>query len=330
MVNSLISIIVPIFRVEQYLRRCIESIINQTYKNLEIILVDDGSDDACPSICDEYSNKDKRIKVFHKKNGGLSDARNYGIDKSTGEYLVFIDSDDYINLTMIEKLYIELKNSNADISICPFFYVDEKDNILSSNKELSKKGIFTKEDIFLFFNVDSVSWILGVAWNKLYKREIFSDIRYPKGRLHEDDFVSFQIYDVANRIAIIDEKLYYYTQRNQSIMGNRFDVRHADGALASINRIEFALRTKRTFLIQKAEKQAFSVLFTASLNIKNKTDQKYLKPIILQYANTYKKICNNCKLSLGEKAIRTVLIKNGVIIKILRCIKRIKSNIHLK
>ncbi|WP_295067305.1 glycosyltransferase family 2 protein [Ruminococcus sp.] len=314
MKEALISVIIPIFRVEKYLRRCIDSIINQTYRNIEIILVDDGSDDGCPSICDEYVNLDNRVFVYHKNNGGLSDARNYGIKKSNGEYLLFVDSDDYVDLTMIQKLYIALIKNNADISICPYLYVNENGEMLQVQKKLGKRGTFSNEEIFHMYDVSDVSWILGVAWNKLYKREIFSDIRYPVGKLHEDNFVSFLLYEKANLISIIDDKLYFYTQREQSIMGNRVNVRHADGAIAALNRIDFAKKTGRLYLIPKAEEQAFGTLFSIVVYVNNNKDRRYLRPIIKRYTETYEKSLKYLNLSAVEKIKRRIFIRSSVML----------------
>ncbi|MBR1540013.1 MAG: glycosyltransferase [Clostridia bacterium] len=129
MEEELISIIVPVYKVEKYLDKCINSIVSQTYKNLEVILVDDGSPDSCGKMCDEWTQKDTRIKVIHKENGGLSDARNFGLDCAKGKYIQFVDSDDYIEKDMIEFLYKNLKENNADISICSNYMVDEENVI---------------------------------------------------------------------------------------------------------------------------------------------------------------------------------------------------------
>ena len=325
MENTLITVIVPVFRVEKFLERCLESIINQSYRNLEIILVDDGSDDSCPDICDKYSKIDKRIIVYHKLNGGLSDARNYGIEKSHGEYLFFIDSDDYIDENMIKNLYDALEKNHSDISMCSFCYVDECGVLLLKQNELSTVGSFSNEEIFKMYDQNGVSWILGVAWNKLYKKTLFDDIRYPYGKLHEDNFISFLIYNEAKKITIIEDRLYFYTQRNQSIMGNKFNVRHADGAIAALNRIDFAIKTDRLFLIPKAEQQAFGILFDTSLNIKTNDERQYIKPIIEQYASIFYRIKTLCNLNCIKYIKRKILIRNGFCLKICKVLFKIKN-----
>lgn len=222
--NKLISIIVPIYRVENYLKRCIDSIINQTYKHIEIILVDDGSPDNCGAICDEYTKFDDRIKVIHKKNGGLSDARNCGIEISTGDYIIFIDGDDYVSKNMCEKLLIRALEHNADIVSCNFKEIYIDNNREKINKQSIKKSleVYTNLEViykyFLDYTID-----INVVWNKLYKRDIFFkdiSVRFPKGKLHEDDYIVCKLYYYANKIVIINDVLYYYIRRFDSITGN--------------------------------------------------------------------------------------------------------------
>ena len=172
-----ISVIVPVYKVEPYLSRCLDSIINQTYRNLEIILVDDGSPDRCGEICDEYARQDSRIRVIHKANGGLSDARNHGIDVAIGDYIAFVDSDDYIATDMYEKMLARLELDNSDMVVCNYYRFDEgsappKDGYIQlPDRVLTQDEAF---DFYLQIGGDYVS-----AWNKLYKRTIFDDLRYP-------------------------------------------------------------------------------------------------------------------------------------------------------
>lgn len=219
--HPLISVIIPVFNVEEYLDKCVESIISQTYENLEIILVDDGSPDNCPSICDNWAKKDDRIRVIHKINGGLSDARNVGIDKASGEYLFFVDSDDYIAQDMIEKLYVALYENEADMSICNFKYVSEDNLKKFDNDNLPiKDEVLSGEYVLLNKIFEDKNWYWVVAWNKLYKKDLFDNIRYPFGKIHEDEFIIHQILFKCKKIACVSEMLYFYVQRNDSIMGN--------------------------------------------------------------------------------------------------------------
>lgn len=171
--DALISVIVPIYNVEKWLRDCVKSILNQTYKNLEIILIDDGSTDRCGQICDQFLEKDSRIKVFHKANGGLSDARNYGLSQASGKYICFVDSDDYIEENMIEKLYLAIRKSDAEVAVCNFLYQYE---VLGKTPDpysyqIEKEKVLTGKEFILLKNQKCVFCV--VAWNKLYRRDVF-------------------------------------------------------------------------------------------------------------------------------------------------------------
>lgn len=220
----MISIIVPIYNVQKYIRRCIESILTQTYRNLEIILVDDGSTDACPQICDEYAVEDSRIKVIHKENGGLSDARNAGIEIATGEYIGFVDSDDYILPQMYEILYKACLDYDVAIAMCGRKVIDENGKILkdefctNTNSLLSAKEAV--ESLLTFDKCDPA------AWDKLYKRNLFSDIRYPVGVHYEDQNITARLFYYAGKVCHIGKALYIYMKRAGSIT-NRFFNQHS-------------------------------------------------------------------------------------------------------
>jgi glycosyltransferase involved in cell wall biosynthesis len=213
-------VVVPIYKVEKYIDKCINSIINQTYKNLEIILVDDGSPDNCPQICDEYAKKDNRIKVIHKENGGLSDARNRGIKEARGEYIGFVDSDDYIDDGMYEYLYNLIKKHNAEISICGFKEVDENGKAIKEKKSECINEYSSIEALEILAE-DII--ITNHAWNKLYKRELFvkNSIEYPVGKIMEDISTTYKLFEESNRIVLGDEIQYYYLIRETSISGEK-------------------------------------------------------------------------------------------------------------
>lgn len=215
MKEELISVIVPIYNVEKYLTRCIDSIINQTYTNLEIILVDDGSPDNCGKICDQYAEKDSRIKVIHKKNGGLSDARNAGIDIATGQYIAFVDSDDFIDTNMYEILYENIKKTNSDIAIANFYKFAIEEEIIKIDKQ-QEITVYNREEMFQHMYDNYLLTV--VAWNKLYKRHLFSELRYPVGKIVEDSAVIHYLIDKSTKIVITDLPLYFYYQRTNSIM----------------------------------------------------------------------------------------------------------------
>ncbi len=244
----MISVIVPIYNVEQYVEKCVESIMNQTYKDLEIILIDDGSTDGSGNICDEYAIKDSRIRVVHKENGGLSDARNAGIELAKGEFLSFVDGDDYIHPQMLEILYRNLMEQGCDISMCKFCHITEDeiiDTVLISD-------LVRKEECSLKALVTNSSEIAS-ACNKLYKRTLFDDIRYPKGKLHEDEYVIHELLGKSEGIVISDAQLYFYVKREGSIMN-----------VIRVTRIEHfmeAMMTRLQFLQEKnmLELQRFTI-----------------------------------------------------------------------
>ena len=213
MTQPLISVIVPVYNVENYLNKCVDSIVNQTYTNLEIILVDDGSPDNCPKNCDEWAKKDSRIRVIHKENGGLSSARNAGLDIMTGTLVGFVDSDDYIAPNMYEKLYNAMIENDADLSACNYEFFDESGKKLGGSR-LSERCITGKQAL-----ADIYRTVYSVAYNKLYKHEIFKSLRYTNGYIHEDEIIIHHILGQCNKIIVISDNLYFYVRNNQSIMG---------------------------------------------------------------------------------------------------------------
>lgn len=214
--KELISVIVPVYKVEQYLEKCVETIINQTYDNLEIILVDDGSPDDCPKLCDELAKKDKRIKVIHKQNGGLSDARNVGFEASKGKFVTFVDSDDYLNIHFIAELYKNITDKNADLSIVGYKEVVENEEVDTTTAETSGVLCFDNKNKFeQLFAKHRLNFV--IAWGKLYKRELFDELRFPVGKINEDEFVTHHIIDKCKKICFENVPYYYYLQRANSI-----------------------------------------------------------------------------------------------------------------
>ncbi|MGN1208104.1 MAG: glycosyltransferase family 2 protein [Christensenellales bacterium] len=225
--NPLISIIVPIYKVEKYLEKCVHTITSQTYKNLEIILVDDGSPDNCPVLCDNLAKTDKRIKVIHKTNGGLSDARNVGFARSTGNFITFVDSDDFLNVNFIEKLYENMSLTGSDMSICGYEEIHENQEIDINKKETSK--VLTFDDNNKFEQLYAKNKVVFItAWGKLYKREIFEEIQYPVGKINEDEFVCHKTLARCKKVCFEDAKYYYYVQRENSIMHQKYTKRNLD------------------------------------------------------------------------------------------------------
>lgn len=220
----MISIIVPIYKVEKYLRRCIDSLIYQDYLNIEIILVDDGSPDNCGTICDEYAQKDKRIKVIHQQNGGLSAARNAGIDVAQGNYLMFVDSDDWVEKNFCSTALRKAKETNSDIVVFGYNDVYENRTVKKSIIEKEEKRYSTKEALIELHG----GKILSFAWNKIYKADLFkSGIRYPKGRLFEDIGTTYLLFHQANAIFLASGATYNYQKREDSILGKKMKAKDA-------------------------------------------------------------------------------------------------------
>lgn len=233
---ALITVIVPVYKVEKYIHRCIDSILCQTFKDFELVLVDDGSPDKCGSICDEYARKDSRIHVIHQENGGLSSARNAGLDwvygNSDSKWITFIDSDDWIHSDYLKILFTAATKDNVALSMCEFSRTSEaypEENIITYN---IKK--WNAEDYFIFNNVNAT-----VAWGKLYRRDILTNIRFPIGRLHEDGFVTHELLFWENEIAVIDNVLYYYYSNPKGIMNTVSDKKTIDAAEGGRIRCEF-------------------------------------------------------------------------------------------
>ena len=231
--NSLISIIVPVYNVEKYLNECIDSIIAQTYSNIEIILVNDGSTDASGKICDEYEKKDSRIKVIHQDNAGLSAARNAGMAVATGEYLYFVDSDDYVDEKLCEKCIERFDNCNAEVIVFGFDYVDEDGNkikdYLPCPDQLSSKEMLCK---LLSGNM------YDYAWNKMYKRYTFDGVVWPVGYVWEDVATIYKVIMKIDTVAILSEALYFYRQRKNSITATMSDKALQDIFNAKITRYD--------------------------------------------------------------------------------------------
>ena len=233
---ELISVIVPIYKVEEYLDKCIRSIVEQSYTDLEIILVDDGSPDQCGAMCEEWAKKDSRIKVVHKENGGLSDARNAGLAVATGSLISFIDSDDWIAPEFIHTLYQAMVQSGAQIAECAVELVDEEGTGLRVRGP-EKKEVLEKLEALRRLILEE--GVFQTVWNKLYRREAVEDILFEKGKYNEDDFWTYQVFDRAEKLALVDKPMYFYLQREGSIMGVGYNPRRLDGLEARFRRMEY-------------------------------------------------------------------------------------------
>lgn len=217
----LISVIVPVYKVEKYIHKCIDSILNQTFKDFELFLVDDGSPDNCGKICDEYAAKDDRVIVIHKENGGLSDARNVAIDRANGEYLTFVDSDDYVANSHLESLLNALVETNSDIAISNISAVSVNGEYNTIYHPTEKIEVLEGKEVFSTIYRPN-------ACGKLYKRIIFFNIRYPVGRLYEDAFVYHDVLEQAKRLVLTGENTYFYLVRDDSIMHQEYKLAFTD------------------------------------------------------------------------------------------------------
>ena len=282
--NPLVSIIIPVYNVEKYIEKCIDSIINQTYKNLEIILVDDGSPDGCPEICDKYALQDSRIKAIHKKNGGLSDARNAGLDIMKGEWVIFIDSDDFVSPYHVENLYYLVKKFNTNIAITSFecFYNENKKFIY---KKITNEKVLihtSKEAIEnMFYN----KFYKFYAWGKIYHKELFHNIRFPKGKIYEDLSTIPLILLNIDKVAFCDMKDYFYLQRKDSITGKIKEENFMIFDILSDLNDKFSDKDIKTALL--CSNAINSLIFINKLdNIENVNNKKYLKNNVVSNIKT--------------------------------------------
>lgn len=267
MPKELISVIVPVYNVENYLERCICSIVNQSYSNIEIILVNDGSTDSSLDICFRYSLNDSKIKIVNQANGGLSAARNAGLGVSSGKYIVFIDSDDHVNVDYIAVLYKCISEKKCDVAICDYSCVyDDK----LSSKYLEKYIDYESEykvldnttviKNYLMFN----NSINVVSWNKMYRSSVIKNngILFPVGKIHEDNFTTYKIFYYSNKIAYINSPLYFYTKRPDSIMGVGFSEKSLDMITAADETVDF-VKDKLSQFTAYAEVYRINIIITA-------------------------------------------------------------------
>lgn len=298
---KLVSIIVPVYNVAPYLHECIDSIVNQTYSNLEIILVDDGSTDESGQICDAYAAQDHRIHVIHQTNGGVSAARNAGIAVATGEYIGFVDSDDFLDINMYSLLVSHLEANELDILECNAYRYKSKHNIKA----------YKNDGHIIIYNHDEALQIamydgFTAAWNKLYKRSVLGDIRFPTGRKFEDSATSYLIINNAQRVGHIDLCLYYYRLNPNSITQTSFDAKSRwDFILGYIERLEFATTHQLSYmsdcnsLLMKACLSCLTAYYAKPSDV-NRQYYEQCVDLIRQYRNkdSYSQLSSKYKLFL--------------------------------
>ena len=299
-----VSIIVPCYNIDKYIRKCVDSLLMQTYDNIEIILVDDQSTDLTGEILDGYALIDNRVIVFHKKNGGLSDARNYGLERCSGKYVCFVDGDDYVSTRYIEKMYISMIKTDSDIVACNYYYEDEK-----GRQWLSHEIIDTVYDnIGALVDFMSYEQNLGVvAWNKMYKKTLFidNDIRYPYGKFHEDNYTTYKVFYHSKRISLISDSLYYYIQRSDSIMGKKFNKKRFD-IIGSLDGLKNLIEDNDLSLRENYDAFEAMVRITLLNNmIRSRYINKDTKQFMDELLNDRQKYLKN---SLLKKKFRTMLL----------------------
>lgn len=306
MQQSIISVIIPVYNVEMWLKRCIESVINQTYTNIEIILVDDGSTDKSGLICDSYKSKDQRIKVIHKTNGGLSDARNAGIAIALGEYIGFVDSDDWIEPEMYEQLYNAAISHNALVACCGMnrVYENGRRYLRFCFKEIQLWD--QRQAIIQFLSIRGIS---SAAWDKLYHRSLFHNRKYPVGKLYEDTPVTFDILLNVEKVVHIGMPYYNYFQRKTGINGGCFNKSKMD-LFECIKSIRTNIISKFPDLCDYAEAFYFSYVEVLLFMLLSDKKKHLLEKKILfsEFNNLYPAAIRNDNTSSMDK-IKIIIIK---------------------
>lgn len=320
--NKLISVIIPVFNVEKYLERCIKSIINQTYKNLEILLINDGSTDKSIEICNRYLEIDNRIVLLNKENGGLSSARNLGIDKAKGEYISFVDSDDFIHELMYETLVSNLEKNDCDISIIESFDVIEDKDFIFELKNTNNSIVYSKEEAIA--NYLDGNFI--PAWGKLYRKELFESIRFPIGILNEDEAIMIRVFDSCTRnIVYQDIKLYFYLRRKSgSITSTKKNLKNnIDWINNSYSNLIY-IKNNYPKLIRKGEARYYNSIVAmlirlVDLNSIEFNSEIYKYKRLLRVNNN--KILRNSEVTLKFKIKCCLMALNINIYKFIRKIK---------
>ena len=307
--ERLVSIIIPVYNVQNELKSCVDSVISQTYKNIEIIIIDDGSTDESAKICDNYEKKDNRIKVIHKLNGGLSDARNWGLECARGEPEYFLDSDDLIKVDTIELLVCYCEKYDAEIGIswfCSFYSDSQLNNLLIScgNKDIeimSKKEAIKK--MILPGNYDHS------GCGKLYKRSLWKDVAFPKGKLYEDLYTTYDLFYKANKVIYLLEPKYLYRQRIGSIMNSKIDVKHLElldiSDMVSDKLVNWYPEFKE--IIRNKQTQTYANLLFKIMNYDRKTYKETQKRIVSLCRKNVVKCCCSPYMKINDK-LKIILI----------------------
>ena len=276
--NDLVSIIIPVYRVEAYLDRCVKSVLAQSYSDIEIILVDDGSPDGCPALCDGWAERDTRIRVFHKPNGGLSDARNYGVLHARGQYITFLDSDDYLASDCISYLVEMIKSENADIAVTGMSWTEQDTAAFDTDTTLSDKTVLSGREACCRLLSD-LYLLLVTACGKLYRSDVVKAFPFPYGKKHEDEATTCKFYYTAEKVVVGNRKLYAYYQNGASITHTQGDRFNEDAAWALSHRVSFFEKQKEEELMKMALTFLVRFYFFDSLRYHGRSDAE-IKPFL--------------------------------------------------
>lgn len=324
-----ISVIVPIYKVENYINRCIDSILNQTYKNIEVILVDDGSPDNCGNIVDDYKIKDSRIISLHKENGGLSDARNYGMKYATGEYVIFVDSDDWLKGEMIETLIGLAIELNADVVQSGFYYAYDKYLLYDDRyyKEYMNPIQLNRDEVMKELVINEK--VKNFAWGKLYKIELIKDLPFKKGVLFEDVFWAHNVMNRVSKYVICHKPMYYYLQRNDSIVST-YTVRNLDIIRGMKERHKFIEKNYEELINESYKILTKTILLHYYLLNKNNDKdldgcyRKELRSYIIEnYSNIKDAIINDKELSKEVSLFKFNYYLSRIYVNINKILRRV-------
>lgn len=291
--EELISVVVPVYKVEKYLDRCISSIVTQTYKNIEVILVDDGSPDRCPDICDAWKEKDKRIKVIHQENRGGGQARNHALEIAKGELIAFVDSDDYISPIMFEFLHDQFVD-NVDIVECNFCEVLDGNASFSDKNDSFETQVFTAEEAMIENIEDNI--FRQLIWNKMYRKSAIKNIRFPIGKKIDDEFWTYQVLGNARKLVYTDKILYAYRQQNDSVMHSLSTDKRLEAIDAKIQRHEYICKNMPNLEVRSLCNLWFTCIYQGQLMLKTMNK------------NTYCKVWNKLEETLRRYPIRRRLV----------------------
>lgn len=284
--NELISVIIPIYNVEKYLKHCITSVQIQTYENIEIILIDDGSTDRSSDICDEIAEQDHRIRVIHQKNQGIAQVRNRGVKEARGEYLFWIDSDDYVDKTIIEELYRNLVDNKADMSICNYTQGSERAYQFNEETEKEVEIWDYQKGLKQIYKSHHFSFIMAASWAKLIKKSLYEGVSYPIGKIFEDIYMSHKLISKCKKIVYTDKIMYYYYQWPESILGKKLYIEKLDYLGAFEERIHFF---KELHLYEIAEQARIQYLHALMWEYSRAKDILHDKNMVKHIKKEYRK-----------------------------------------